>query len=155
MKIAKTLEGYLAESGLEYDTLTHNHSQTSLNTAHAAHIPEEQLAKPVILVDDLGFVMAVIPANSHVKIRELNKLLKRNMGLATETELPELFSDCEPGAIPPVGEAYGVQTIVDNDLDESSDIYFEAGNHEALVHMHGDAFSQLMKHSQYGSICRH
>lgn len=155
MEMSKTLVGFLEKSGLEYDTLSHSHSQTSLNSAHAAHIPEEQLAKPVILEDDLGYVMAVIPANSHVKIRELNKLLKRNMGLATESELPDLFADCELGAIPPVGLAYGVQTIVDNDLDETNDIYFEAGNHEALIHMRGDAFSQLMKNAEYGAICRH
>ncbi len=99
--------------------------------------------------------MAVIPADSHVKIRELNKILNRNMGLATENEIPDLFTDCEPGAIPPVGQAYGMQTIVDNNLDACSDIYFESGNHEQLVHMNGVTFRQLMKNARYASICRH
>ena len=155
MEMAKTLEGFLDMNGVEYDMLMHHHTDSSINSAHAAHIPESQLAKPVILEDVQGYVMAVIPADSHIKIRELNRLLDRNMGLATENEIPDLFKDCEPGAIPPVGQAYGMQTIVDNNLDACSDIYFESGNHEELVHMNGAAFRQLMKNAQYASICRH
>lgn len=155
MNMATKVEETLQQSGLDYDTLSHVHTHSSLHTAHAAHIPEEQLAKSVVLEDDLGYVVAVIPANSHVKIRELNKLLNRSMGLTTEANIASLFSDCETGAIPPLGLAYGLQTIVDNDLDECSDVYFESGNHEELVHMRGDAFSQLMKKADYASICRH
>ena len=155
MEMAKTLEGFLDKNGVEYDILMHRHTDSSINSAHAAHIPEGQLAKPVILEDDQGYLMAVIPADSHVKIREINRLLGRNMGLATENEIPALFTDCEPGAIPPVGQAYGMQTIVDNDLDACSDIYFESGNHEQLIHINGVTFVQLMKVARHASICRH
>lgn len=155
MEIAKTLEEFLDLNGVEYDMLMHRHTDSSINSAHAAHIPEGQVAKPIILEDAQGYIMAVIPANSHVKIRELNKLLDRNMGLATENEIPALFKDCEPGAIPPVGLAYGMETIVDNALDVCSDIFFEAGNHEQLVHMDGGSFRQLMKSARHASICRH
>lgn len=155
MKMAKTLEGFLDKNGVEYDMLMHRHTDSSINSAQAAHIPEGQLAKPVILEDSQGYLMAVIPANSHVKIREINRLLGRNMGLATENEIPALFTDCEPGAIPPVGQAYGMQTIVDNDLDVCSDIYFESGNHEQLIHLNGVTFRQLMTVARHASICRH
>ncbi len=155
MEMAKRLEDFLEQNGVEYEMLRHRHTDSSINSAHAAHIPEAQLAKPVILEDAQGYVMAVIPANSHIKIRELNRLLDRNMGLATENEIPDLFTDCEPGAIPPVGQAYGMQTIVDNNLDKFSDIYFESGNHEQLVHMNGATFRQLMKNARHASICRH
>jgi Ala-tRNA(Pro) deacylase len=155
MEMAKRLEDFLKQNGVEYEMVMHRHTDSSINSAHAAHILEAQLAKPVILEDAQGYVMAVIPADSHIKIRELNRLLDRNMGLATENEIPDLFTDCEPGAIPPVGQAYDMQTIVDNNLDACSDIYFESGNHEQLVHMNGATFRQLMKNAQHASICRH
>lgn len=155
MEMAKTLEDFLQLNGVKYDMLMHRHTDTSINSAHAAHIPESQVAKPIILEDAQGYIMAVIPADSHVKIRELNRFLNRNMGLATENEIPALFKDCEPGAIPPVGLAYGMETIVDNDLDVCSDIFFESGNHEQLVHMDGESFRQLMKSARHASICRH
>lgn len=153
--MAKTLKDFLDLNGVEYDMLMHRHTDSSINSAHAAHIPEGQVAKPIILEDTQGYIMAVIPADSHVKIGELNKLLGRTMGLATEKEIPALFKDCEPGAIPPVGQAYGMETIVDNDLDVCSDIFLESGNHEQLVHMDGVSFRQLMKNTRHASICRH
>lgn len=155
MEMANTLVKYLAQNGIAYDRLPHRYTATSLNSAHTAGIPEKQMAKPVILEDDQGYIMAVVPASRHVKIRELNMLLNRNMGLATESELEQLFKDCDLGAIPPVGHAYGMRTIVDNSLDECSDIYFEAGNHEELIHVKGEAFRRLMKNSQHASICMH
>ncbi|HEY9050952.1 MAG TPA: YbaK/EbsC family protein [Gammaproteobacteria bacterium] len=155
MEMANTLIRFLAKNGIAYDRLPHRYSVNSVNTAHSAKIPETEMAKPVILEDDQGYIMAVIPASQHVKIRELNKLLNRNMGLATEAELQHLFKDCDVGAIPPVGHAYGMKTIVDYSLDDCKDVYFEAGNHEELIHVKGDAFRKLMKNTQHAAICMH
>lgn len=153
MTMARTLQQYLARRGIAYDVLPHRHTDTSINSAHSAHIPAERLAKPVILEDENGYLMAVIPANRHVQIGRLNRLLNRRMGLATEAELPALFSDCEPGAVPPLGDAYGIATIVDESLAACPDIYLEAGDHEDLIHLKGSAFKRLMDHSPHGRIC--
>ncbi len=153
MSMARTLQEYLAHQGIAYDLLPHRHTDTSINSAFSAHIPADQLAKPVILEDEDGYVMVVIPANRHVRIGRLNLLLNRRMGLATEAELAPLFSDCDPGAVPPLGIAYGLATIVDESLDQCPDIYLEAGDHEDLIHLKGSAFRRLMRGSQHASIC--
>jgi Ala-tRNA(Pro) deacylase len=152
MAIALTLQKFLAQKGIAYDTLHHRHTETSLNSATAAHVPAGKMAKSVILEDDNGYLMAVIPATHHVKIGKLNHVLGRHMGLATESELKALFSDCDIGAIPPIGQAYGIDTIVDDSLTNCSDIYFEAGDHEDLIHLKGSSFHKLMKHSQHANI---
>ena len=126
-----------------------------MNSASAAHVPGTYVAKPVILEDEDGYLMAVIPANQHVKIRELNQTLNRNMGLATEWELQKLFSDCEVGAIPPIGQAYGITTVIDDSLLQCPDVYFEAGDHEELVHIKGSSFRKLMQASQHAQLCIH
>jgi len=155
MAMALTLQKYLAQNGIAYEILPHAYTATSMNTASAAKVPSDKLAKPVILEDERGYVMAVIPANRHVKIGELRQLLKRNMGLATESELRQLFPDCDLGAVPPIGQAYGVDTVVDDSLIKASDIYFEAGDHEDVIHIKGAAFRRLMKDAQHGSLCMH
>ena len=33
--------------------------------------------------------------------------------------------DCEPGAVPPLGAAYGLDVVVDDSLTDHSDVYFE------------------------------
>ena len=155
MKIALTLTKRLAQRGIDYDTINHAYTHSSLETAHTAQIPEEQMVKPVILEDDKGYVMALIPADQYVKINHLNKLLHRKMGLATEKELVDLFIDCDIGAIPPVGDAYGLDIVVDNNFNYYSDVYIESGNHTDLLHLKGYSFNKLMKEVPHADICVH
>jgi len=155
MEMAPTLVRQLAKYGIAYDIITHPYSCFSLNTANSVHIPCSKLVKSVILKDDNGFVMALVPADKRVKINEINKALQRSMGLATEIEFPCLFDDCDPGAIPPIGEAYYIDTVVDYNLDDCQDVYIEAGNHQQLLHLDGSAFRKLMKHAHHASICIH
>lgn len=155
MQIAPTLVKQLAKQGIAYDVIHHAYSIFSLDTANAVHIPSYKMVKSVILEDDDGYVMAIIPANQQVKIKELNQVLNRSMGLATEAELPALFTDCDPGAIPPIGEAYNMETVVDFNIDDCTDVYIEAGTHEELLHLSGSNFRKLMKHSRHANICMH
>ena len=155
MNIAPTLVKQLAKYGINYNTIHHSYSNSSLHAAHSANIPVQKMVKTVVLEDDQGYVMALVQADHYVKINELNMLLNRRMGLATETELASLFTDCEPGAIPPIGDAYGMTTIVDKNLDDCNDVYIEAGNHTDLLHLSGSAFRQLVEHSRHASICVH
>jgi Ala-tRNA(Pro) deacylase len=153
MAMALTLRKYLAENDVAYDIIPHTHTNSSMNTAQSAHVSGKNLAKSVILEDDDGYLMAVIPATEHVKFRKVNHALNRHMGMATESELGSLFSDCELGAIPAVGDAYSMESIVDDKFADCSDIYLEAGDHEKLVHITGNSFRKLMKHSQHATIC--
>ncbi len=155
MSIAPRLARYLEQRGAQYEVCTHPHSSTSAQTARVAHIPEHQLAKSVILEDDAGCVMAVVPADSRVRIGEVGRLLGRHdLHLANERRIAELFSDCEVGAVPAVGMAWGVETVVDDDLDENAEIYMEGGDHEALLRMSGEQFKALMRDAKHGRFSR-
>jgi len=155
MNIAPTLIRQLAQQGIAYDVKHHNHTNTSLNSAYSASVPTSQVVKSVLLEDDDGYVMALVPANQHVKINQLNTVLNRNMKLSSEHELHRLFIDCELGAIPPIGEAYGIETIVDYNFDDCSDVYIEAGNHTDLLHLSGGSFRKLMQSAQHANLCVH
>jgi Ala-tRNA(Pro) deacylase len=78
--------------------------------------------------------------------------LDRPVSMATEEEIATLFPDCEIGAIPPVGAAYGLETVVDDSFDRVSDIYFEAGDHRSLVHISDKEFHNLMMDCRYCHI---
>ena len=155
MNISPTLVEQLSKQDITFDVLEHSYSNTSLNSAYSANVPSSQMVKSVILEDDSGYVMALVPATHHVKLNQLNMAMNRNLTLAKESELKEIFTDCDLGAIPPIGEAYGIETIVDYDLDECSDIYIESGNHTELVHISGSSFRKLMESSQHANLCMH
>lgn len=101
MNISPTLVSELAKKDIAYEIVPHRFTSLSLNSANSAHVPVEKMVKPVVLEDEDGYVMALVPSNKHVKIRELNQLLDRSMGLTTEEKIFTLFQDCAPGAIPP------------------------------------------------------
>jgi Ala-tRNA(Pro) deacylase len=46
--------------------------------------------------------------------------------------------------------SYGMPTYVDECLMEEPEIWFEAGDHEELVHMQRDQFMALMSDAQRG-----
>lgn len=154
MGMSNTLRRYLDDKQAHFDVMPHTHTHCSMETAAAAHIPGAQLAKSVILKDDLGYVMAVIPSSRQVVIDDLNRSLGRRLHMASERELAALFQDCELGAIPPLGPAYGIRTVMDKCLINSDEIYFEAGSHEDLVHTDMDTFLDLMVDADYANFTR-
>jgi Ala-tRNA(Pro) deacylase len=154
MTIAKTVQWYLESNGVSYETLKHPYSRTSEETADVAFIWEDQLAKTVLLEDEIGYVAVVVPASYRVDLRKLERRLHRRLELATETELPEVFPDCALGALPPLGRAYGIETVYDDRLRRLSCVYFEGGDHRDLVYIGGREFIDLLRDAPHGDICR-
>ena len=150
MAVAQTVEDFLAKHGIDYTLVSHPHTGSSHETAEAAHVNEDHIAKAVIVKDTGGYAMVVVPASNWVEIEHLRKELKRDFHLATEDELAELFSDCEAGAVPPLGPAYAIETFLDQALSSLANIYFEAGDHEKLVHTSGEDFRTLLGGVRHG-----
>jgi len=155
MSVALTMQEYLDRWGVDYDIVPHQATDSSLETAEVAHIPGDSLAKAVLTEDYRGYLMVVIPANYQVAFDQLDVELDRRLELATEEELSDIFLDCAVGAIPPLGEAYGIDVALDERLTGCDDIYFEAGDHSALVHMSGEDFRDLMASAERGNFSSH
>ena len=155
MAVAMRLKEYLENEGVRYDLIEHPYAVTSLHVASEAHISGENLAKAVVLRDGDGYILAVVPATHHVQLGKLRKHFNRYIVLASEQDLYNLFEDCTIGAVPPLGDAYGVDVIFDNSLYERDDVYFEAGDHTDLIHVSGVDFRDLMSTARHGEISQH
>lgn len=145
MSIAPRIEAHLSKVGVNYDVIQHPESHTSLASARLAKVPAQQLAKAVITHDGDNYRLCVIPA-THQLVPEL---LDQHMGgghyrLVHEEEIKTLFDDCEAGAVPALGQVYGMPVIWDKSLEHLPDIYFESGDHHNLIHVNHGSFMQLM-----------
>jgi len=155
MSMPARLSNYLQRSGIHYDVMSHFHSHSSLETARAARVPSHQLAKSVVLEDDEGCVMAVVPADARVNVGAIARMLGRSeLHLSDEQRLCELFPDCDRGAVPAVGQAWGMDTIVDDSLADSPELYIEAGDHDMLIRISQQQFRDLMRGARHASICK-
>lgn len=155
MSIAKTVKSYLAQHQVAFDVVAHRHSDSSLSSARQAHIPPGRLAKAVLLEDERErkhFIMAVVPASRSVELGRLAQEIGRPLQLASEKDAASLFADCEAGAIPPLGPAYGVETVVDDSLMEEPELYFEAGDHQHLVHLATRELFWLLSDCKHGEF---
>jgi Ala-tRNA(Pro) deacylase len=152
MSVSRTIERYLSENSVPYDIVAHPRSVTSLKTASAAHIDADRLAKAVLLEDENNYLIAVLPASRHLKLNKLRHELGRDVRMATEGEVAELFKDCDPGAIPALGPAFGLEMIWDDSLMAQPDLYFEAGDHERLVHIKTGDYVKLAGNAWHGQF---
>ncbi|MDA8365159.1 MAG: YbaK/EbsC family protein [Gammaproteobacteria bacterium] len=152
MSLTPTLRQYLADHHIAYEILGHQRTSSSLATANAAHVPAGMLAKSVVLEDDFGFLVAVIPANCHLALGQVRRLLDRRLGLASERSIAALFRDCEAGAVPAAGCAYGLDTVVDDSLVDQPEVYIEGGDHRELLHLSKDQFRRLFSAARCGRI---
>ncbi len=150
MAIAESIKSCLSEHHIDYDLVPHPKTYTSRDTARAAHIPEDHIAKAVVVENLDGYAMVVIPGSGWLKLRALRDDADRSFILADESEVEKMFTDCKPGAIPPLGPVYGLETFLDEQLTTLANVYFEAGDHENLVHVNGEAFHSLLKGVRHG-----
>lgn len=146
MPITKRLEDYLKEHNIEYKTVTHPEAFTAQEIAAAMHVHGRELAKSVMVKANGAYVMAVLPALRRVDFRKLREALReKNVRLASEDEFKGLFPDCEPGAEPPFGNLYNVETIVDESLAGDERIYFNAGNHYEAVEIAYREYEEMVR----------
>ena len=145
MAIAATTEKYLHARGIPYRTLAHPRSCSAEATAQAAHVPPDHIAKAVILKDGKGYLMVLLPGDHWLKLETIGQELNRRLELASEPEVASLFADCQPGSVPPLGDAYGVEAVLDEDLTTLANVYIEVGDHQLLVHLTGEAFLDLTR----------
>jgi Ala-tRNA(Pro) deacylase len=152
--IPSRLIDYLDRSGARYELCPHDPSVTSLESARSAHVVPHQLAKSVLLEDDTGCVMALLPADKRLSVQELAGMLGRgDLHLATEDRIASVFSGCQRGALPGIAQPWGVETIVDDELESSAQVYLEAGDHEMLLKLSHEQFHELMRDARHGHFC--
>ncbi len=154
MAIAPTLQKYL-DQNVTYEVIQHELTLSSMRTAEVCHISGDGLAKGIVLRRDDGYMLAVLPASHHIRLSDLRREIGNNVDLAGEMEIDQLFRDCAHGAVPPVGECYGLDVIVDDSIQEQPEVYLESGDHKTLLHMSQAQFARVTAQAQHGRFSVH
>jgi Ala-tRNA(Pro) deacylase len=140
------LQEYLDSQHVKYVSIKHSPAFTAQEIAASAHIPGQDLAKTVVVKLDGAMAMVVLPATKMVRLNHL----KAEMGvgeaeLASEAEFKGRFPDCEVGAMPPFGNLYEMDTLVDEALARDHQIAFNAGTHTELIRMAYGDYERLVR----------
>lgn len=150
MSIAARVESYLSEHQVSFELVPHGTTGSTHESAVAAHVSEDHIAKAIMLSDAQGDAMAVIPGSGWLQLNALNRETSRDFRLDVESQLSHLFPDCAEGAVPPLGPAYGLETFLDEGVTALANLYFEAGDHKHLIKVTGEDFQRLLKGARRG-----
>jgi len=154
MAIAPRVEAFLNAHGIVFELVPHKTTGSTHESAVAANVPDDHIAKAVLVRDDQGHAMVVVPGDAWVMLDKLNADSGRDFSLDPEVQLEHLFPDCAPGAAPPLGPAYELPTFLDETLTTLAQVYFEAGDHGNLVRVSGPDFMHLLAGARRGSFAR-
>jgi len=145
MPILKKLREFLDGNKVQYEVVSHPEAYTAQEIAAAEHVPGKLLAKVVMLRSGSQFIMAVLPAPYRIDLDRAKTVIgKADLVLATEQEFKGLFPQCDPGAMPPFGNLYGLPVYVDQTLARDPHIVFNAGNHTQTVKVEYADFARLV-----------
>jgi Ala-tRNA(Pro) deacylase len=155
MSMLQKLLDFLDQNQVQYTRHTHPTAYTAKEVAAVEHVPAHRVAKVVVFLSENGYGMAVLPGDSRLDLEALRAMLGvARLRLATESELSELFPDCELGAMPPFGQLCNLPIWMDAGLASEPTIAFNAGTHRDVVHMSLEDYQRLAK-PQIASLSRH
>lgn len=140
------LIAFLKEQNVRHELIKHPEAFTAQEVAHAIHKTGKVLAKTVVVEADGKHVMTVVPAHHKVKLAAVKAALKaKDVHLAREEQLRELFPDCDLGAMPPVGPLYHLPVVLSAELQQRPEIVFNACTHTECVKIASQDFERLVK----------
>jgi Ala-tRNA(Pro) deacylase len=144
MSISIRLKELLDASGVTYEHHVHPNTFTAAETAESIPVPDNEMAKAVIVNADGLLRMAVVPANRRVDLQHLKFITRsENIRVASESEFRNTFPDCEVGAMPPFGTIFGIPVYCDVQLENDEFIEFNAGTHHETIRMAFRDFKRL------------
>jgi len=127
---------YLQGRGVTFTVIPHPKVPTAAGEAHALHLPEELVAKTVVVIANYGPALMVIPASRRLDLPlAAEAVADPEARLATERELERQFPDYELGALPPLAMMLLAPMYVDPAVAERDEIVFAAGRQDVSIRM--------------------
>jgi len=127
MTIPSRLKSHLDQANITYSQIFHAPTYSSQDAASIMRVSGKKVAKTVVLRAQEKTLLAVLPASCQVNLNRMASIVGSGVRLATESECNSLFPDCEPGAVPPFGELYGLPVYLVEALSEDPRLVFSAG----------------------------
>ena len=151
---AAVVARFLEQAGVAHELLEHEPTYSSLDEAGAVHADARHSAKTLVLHDQGGWRIAVLPANHRLDLDRARRLLggTRHLRLAGEDEMAAAFPAFEVGALPPVGPMLPLPEVIDVRLLYREHIVCAGGDHQHAVRLDPRDLIRLAE-PKVGDIC--
>jgi len=137
----------LERANAPYTVEDHPTVYTAQDLAHVTHTKGANVIKPVVVRIGTRYIMCAVPAHHRVDLDAVGHAVAATdpAELVEEGELDELFPDSDTGAQAPIGELYGMETLMEESLHNSPhDVLFQVGSHTQAIRMAVTDFVQAV-----------
>jgi Ala-tRNA(Pro) deacylase len=142
----KSLLRWLDDKRVDYEIHEHPRSLTALATARAEGVDPKTFGKVIWVRTDEGKdALVVIDAEDHLDLRKAREVLKSSkVTLVEEEEIEALAPECDAGAMPAVGDLFGVPTYADTAIANQPELSFNGGSHSHAVRVDRAAWEHAL-----------
>jgi len=127
---------YLQGRGAVFTVIPHPTAPTARREARALHVPEDIVAKTVVVITRQGPALTVIPSSRSLDMGLVARAVADPLvRLATERELADRFPTYELGALPPLSMLLMAPMYVDPAIAELDEVVFAAGRRDVSIRM--------------------
>jgi len=150
--LAVRLARFFDQQGIAYKERSIDRAPSLDAAVSALGQSRERLIKATLLIDITGIVMVVHRYDSALDIEALQFMTGRHLQPLTAQQIARLFSDCDPGFIPPIGNAYDLPVLLDEGVARAEPVLFSSGTNHSLVEVDGCSLRLAMAGSREGHL---
>ncbi len=150
--VVNKIVSLLKENQYWFESFEHEPVRTSEEAANVrTGYSLDQGAKAMIVrikktESDKVFVMLVVPANLRFDERKVKDCFgAKDIRFASEEEVEKITGGVQPGGVPPFGNLFGLEMIVDPKLLDNEKMIFNAGDRRFSVAMKSEDYAKLVK----------
>ncbi|MDI6689445.1 MAG: YbaK/EbsC family protein [Actinomycetota bacterium] len=145
MAICPDVKKYLEKKGVSYEHITHPQVFSCIEEAKALRIEADEIAKNLIVKIKDRRAFAVLPGAHRLDMHKLREVMgSSHARLIMEEEMGAEFPRYEIGAVPPLGELFGIPVYVDKRLLDHETVIFTGGTHTDSIRMNCRDFVNLV-----------
>ena len=150
-KVTITIIKLLKDKSYWFETFEHEPVRTSEEAAkirdgYSLHQgAKAMIVRVKITNNDKRFVMLVTPGDLRFDNNKVKQIFNaKDIRFATEEEVTNITDGVQPGGVPPFGNLFGIEVLVDPILLENEKIVFNAGDRRYSVGMMSSNYKSLV-----------
>ncbi len=152
MALAPRLERFFDLRGIAFRELSIDQALNMEAAVMVSGRSQSEFLKATPLIDINGVLMIVHGYNSRVDLEQVNKITGRKMQPLTARQTARLFTDCDPGFPPPVGAAYDIPVLIEEDVLQQSRAVMCCGSDHSLMELDRTSLKRAFTDATIGHV---
>ncbi len=146
MATTTDLTAYLSNNNVSYRIRVHVPTYSVSGLAAANHASEKEIARNRVFEAENTLWMAVFPGNLEIEMDALRRALHTtHVRELADSDLKDIFPDCDVEAIPPFGNLYGLNVIADPHFERNGLMVFNACSPTSSIIIAWSEFRRLVR----------